>query len=849
MEAENFPLVDQGSATSPVDTLSMSRNRRPMPPRPTGRRARHVGAAAVVVAAFLCAGPFDSVQAQSTTNDQQTGQTGDQAQENDQGTSELQEVVVTAERRAEDVQSTPIAVTAVTGDQLKSQQIMGLDALQNVAPSLSIVDTGTFTLVTMRGVGNTLNENPIQTGVPVIVNGLDNPLGLGLDAPLFDLADVELLRGPQGTFIGASSTGGAIEINTVNPNFSGVHGYATAQFGDYHDYMDEAAVNLPLTDTLSFRLAAHSEMRNSFYSYQGIDQTELPTSHETDTDPGNMDEHSFRVSALWKPTSNFQLLFKGEFDENNTDGIPYNVNPASFAPLPGLGCPSPGANQTPPNCHNEYIGYYSGNPWVLNYQLQATPYRYTQSSYIGETRYTFGNGDVLRVYGGSELFANDEVSPNCDCGLYAGYSLATPSNTAVDNVEADLIGPSTGKLQWILGSSLVYTHQPYDSYTVTTWPAPSTVTDPSITIFPLQIGTRSTGVFGNVTWQFTPTLQLEAGLRGNFDNDYQDGFEARWGAGTYTCPGGPPPCLYPNSTPNTFLAGNGVFKENHQTGKIGLNWQATPAEYFYGFFARSYKPGVTQFHSVTVNSTLSDAQAETLDDFELGWKGTYLQHRLTTQLGTYYSSYDDLQENIFNPAQPQAGGVSNVPHAFIDGIEANMQMQAGGFGANVGLAYTHSSLSPLLDIATYKEPPGFGTGAGGFLALPGCPAGVATNSTCFQYAPYIVSLKGEETPYSPRITANVTVQYAFRFGAATLQPRLQFSHTDKQYANLFEQDAYYEIDAHDLLNAYLDFIDGEWQTTAYVTNLTNETYELSNTGGAVLYGAPRQYGVKFTRNF
>jgi iron complex outermembrane receptor protein len=126
---------------------------------------------------------------------------------------------------------------------------------------------------------------------------------------------------------------------------------------------------------------------------------------------------------------------------------------------------------------------------------------------------------------------------------------------------------------------------------------------------------------------------------------------------------------------------------------------------------------------------------------------------------------------------------------------------------------------------------------------------VASGATCFNYSPYIINLKGEEDPYAPELTASVTVQYGIPIGHATLQPRVQFSYTSKQFASILQNNSYYEMNQRDLWNAYLDFIDGRWDTTLYGTNLTNETYMTNQTGTQVLYGAPLQYGVKTTFTF
>ncbi|MGH8144146.1 MAG: TonB-dependent receptor [Steroidobacteraceae bacterium] len=823
-------------------------------------RARITAAVSAAVGLGLAAWLPSSAWAQAPAPAAGADQTAQNGQNSANGTGELQEVVVTAERRAEDVQSTPIAVTAVTGAQLQQQNIRTVNDLTTIAPALTVANQGGYQLITMRGVGNTLGEDPITTGVPMILDGLNNPRGTGLQWPMFDIADVEVLRGPQGTFIGSNSTGGAIQVTSANPNFRGINGYVEGEVGDYHDNLAEAAVNLPVSDTFAMRLAIHTEQENSFSSNQGIDRQEIPYASQAMLDPGNTDERSVRLSALWKPTDNFQLLFKAQYDTNNTDGIGYNLNPNTFAPAPGLACPYLTAKNG--QCYSEYYAYYSGKPRVLNSGLPFSHYEYWDRFYSGEARYTFNSGTTLRLFAGSEANQTPEIESVCYCSASYGdgYALggtgigAEPDTN--DQVELDLISPNHGRLQWILGATTTQSNGAFTDYSYTVGPPPgSSIATPTIATIPAGEMTRETGVFGHVLFQLTHTLQLEAGLRGNWDNNY--------GTGTFniyplvngpvpglsrTCTAVPcviPPAAFPGNPPPVYLNNNGNYKLNQQTDKFGLNWQATPNEYAYIFYARGYAPGVTQFHAFS--TTQPNAQAETLNDYEIGWKGTFLHHRITTQVDGYYDNYYNMQQNIFNVSAVNNGGLANVPKATIEGIEANMQMQLQHFGANVAAAYTHSALASFKDVPTYKFPAGVARAFGAF--LPACAPGVASSATCFQYAPYVITLTGDQDPYAPALTVNVTVQYAIPIGEATLQPRVQFSHMDKQYSTILEQDNYYLMNARNITSAYLDFMMGAWRTTAYMTNISNDLYQTAQTGTNVLYGPPRQYGIQATRTF
>src|SRR5580704_15342560 len=168
----------------------------------------------------------------------------------------LEEVIVTAERRPEDPQKMSVSVIALSSADLQNHGIQNVQNLQFLTPSLSYVDEGNVKFINIRGVG--LNEGaPNQTdGVASHIDGSYVAQVFTVDDAYFDLSSVEVLRGPQGTYEGQNAEGGAIFINTKAPSFTGLEGYARVNFGSYAEREEEAAVNLPASSNLAFRLSA-----------------------------------------------------------------------------------------------------------------------------------------------------------------------------------------------------------------------------------------------------------------------------------------------------------------------------------------------------------------------------------------------------------------------------------------------------------------------------------------------------------------------------------------------------------------------------------------------------------------
>lgn len=757
----------------------------------------------------------------------------DQAPTAQAATGVLQEVVVTAERRATDVQSTPISIVATSGDQLQSEQVKNIQSLQQVVTNLTITQVGSNEQVNIRGVGLEAAGGNGQNGVILVHDGLPNATtGAGVSAPYFDIADVEVLRGPQGTFTGVNSIGGALIVNSADPNFRGVNGYADAEAGTYSDLRFQGAVNLPVNDTVALRLALYEEQRGSFFYDEGaaIYGNNLGGTHlipgtvggsvKTLIDPGNIDNKDARFSVLWKPTNNFQSLTKIEVDVDDSQGLPAQPDTYTFSEPNGLPCPA--GQGTAPNCHNIYAPGYSGSPYVLNNWDTNLLEDQTFDLYSEELRYTLPSGTVLRSIGGVQLLYLNQNSDNSNDSINYGYTDVADA-THIYTEEFDVISPTTGKFSWIAGASVAYAGFEVGPSFGVNYAPPYSVAAPSYSLTDQEYYIQhQQGVFGQITWQFTPTLQLLAGARFSWDSSpaHPGGFETV----------NPPP--YPTSSTHSMSTeeDNGV-----PTGKIGLNWTPLSGQYFYAFFARGYKPGEDNAGAIPPSLKESD------HDFEFGWKGRLADGHVLTQLNGYYMQYYDIIDSLFNPNNVTATFEQNIPYSIVKGIEASMQSQMGGFSLNLSAALNKSILGPLIDAPTYKFPSTYGkTNQCAVGQIPN-----AANSNCTDYTPYLETLSGEALPYAPLFSAHASIQYTVAFDDMSLQPRVEYAYQDKSYSALFQTDDYYLLPGHSLWSAYLDWNAGRWTTTFFGTNLADTVY----LNGPGYYGDRRQVGLEVRTTF
>lgn len=194
-----------------------------------------------------------------------------QAQTADQTTSETEsDIVVTAERRSESLQRTPIAATVMTGDDLANAGVTTVDQLQFVSPGATVNNFGQGIDFNIRGIGKAEHNTQTTTGVITYRDGVATFPGYLQGEPYYDIARVEILRGPQGTFVGQNATGGAVFVTSRNPEIGGgYHGYIMGSAGNYDYFGLQGAVNLPISDTLAARVAFNTDHRDSFYDITG----------------------------------------------------------------------------------------------------------------------------------------------------------------------------------------------------------------------------------------------------------------------------------------------------------------------------------------------------------------------------------------------------------------------------------------------------------------------------------------------------------------------------------------------------------------------------------------------------
>ena len=720
--------------------------------------------------------PASSDPTSATT--QQPGQTkpGTAKAEDDQ---KVEKVVVTAERRKTSAQKTPISVTVLTGDDLQNKGVNNVDSLMFVAPGTTVNNFGQGIDFNIRGIGKGEHNSQTLTGVITYRDGVATFPGYIQEEPYYDIARVEILRGPQGTFGGQNATGGAVFVTTNNPEIGGdVHGYIAGQYGNYSDVAAQGAMNIPISSTLAARVAFNTESRNSFYDITGP---------ATGGD-GSLAMGSGRVSLLWEPNTQLSVLFKTDYSYLDMGAYPAD---------PVLS---------------------TNDPFDITANAEGRALDRLVRSVLN-INYVFENGISLRSISGYQ-FGITQYRTDLD-GTSAGNSTFRDSvDETIWSQEVNLVSPDEGPLTWTLGAY----------FQTNTYDFPPGQFDIGVPagVFDYTLNgtnpTQAEAVFGQIGYEFLPGLQVQVGGR------YTDARTTNHVD------------INQYGTPLTI---DQTAKFENFSGKVSLNWTVDAHNFLYAFYATGFKPGGL---NVPVGlGAPAPFDSEKVKEYEVGWKAGFFDGHLRTQLSGYYNEYDNFQVIVGYPNFPTFGFELNVPDTtVIYGGELQAEAVFGNFSFDAGLGVMHSSLGDFFAVDPRDPPPG----AIPFFSQCDVKLGPVGPAAAFM-APYCHDLGGQDQTYAPNFTFNIGVQYIFQIdGGDTLTPRINYGHVSKQWATLFENEAFGDkVESRDIFNAQLAYGHDDIIATLYGTNITDEHYVAAVNSGLRFAGAPRQFGIRIVKAF
>lgn len=539
-------------------------------------------------ARLLIATALSALAATSTTALAQTQTAGEQA-------TTMDDVVVTARRRSESLQSTPVAVTALGSEALDRQQVSDFKDLHLGIPNVTAVNnTGTTTglQVYIRGVGQDDSSFTSESAVALYVDGVFIGRQIGGLTDLFDVDRVEVLRGPQGTLYGRNSSGGAIKYFTRRPDQDAAGAGARISLGSY-DRLDVAGfANLPLIeDVLAVRLSAKSRHEDGFIDTINAAGT------RTGTHQNAVDQQSLRASLLWTPSTDWEVF--ATYDRFQDSSGPQAISSTNCAGLNGA------LVQCPLRFGNPYVAV-SQVPDINAHDQWGTQ---VTTDYTG---LSFADVQFQTAYRTFE----DNLSLDLSGNPGAPLALLQFLDQSQFSQEVLLTSKADGPFSWTVGG--FYFSEDIDQ-------------------------DATFGVSRNVDTQESRSAAVFGEIRYEFGN----GFAAFLGA-RYTEDEKTLRRAFASPAVNPLVnLGVGRFEDSQVTPRIGVEWQANPDLFFYATYGGGYKPGgFALARPGSAVGALGTFESETVDSYELGVRSSWFDDRLTANVTVFQTENKDLSQSI-----------------------------------------------------------------------------------------------------------------------------------------------------------------------------------------------------------
>jgi iron complex outermembrane receptor protein len=528
----------------------------------------------------------------------------------------MTEIVITAERTAGVPSKTPIALSVISGDTLKERGIVNAADLQDMVPSLIVGNQAHGVNVSIRGVSSTDLTSKGEQGVSFNLDGIPVSRPQVMGNAFFDLERVEVLRGPQGTLYGKSSTGGAINVVTAKPQKE-FDAAASVDIGNYNARRTEAMINVPVTDNFALRAAVSVNARDGYIT-ESINKTSSLISSKLDDE----DNRTARISALWDISKAASLLVTGTFGHVEGSG----PGPVIYKTL---------RNQSSSAARQVYFNPYSP---AMDDRFNGINAEFNLD--LGAVHLTYDGGH-------SKFKANDLTDPSVVGSVVNNGQFTWQeyrANITNDAHELRFSNSAPQRLNWVAGVN--YQRELNDerdlnwSSTASCSPSLSaacSVPNPAI-VGPTQHESKS--MFGQVNFNATEALKYTVGLRYSDDSMYRKA-SIVLGSG-HTDPSGAP------CAPGAPCVGGGVVTRddgsqaaNRLTWRLGADYQLAPRQMVYGYVASGYKGG--GFNDVDpATGKPASYDPEKVIAYEVGYK-SQLTPTLQYNSSVYYYDYKSYQ--------------------------------------------------------------------------------------------------------------------------------------------------------------------------------------------------------------
>ncbi|MDP3738888.1 MAG: TonB-dependent receptor [Hyphomonadaceae bacterium] len=715
-------------------------------------------------------------------------------------------VIITAQKREQDILDVGISALAVPQEALSEQRIEQIRDLGRAISNFSVKEQipGAIPVVTIRGVGldDFSSTNNPAAGIYVDEVALSSLALMSFD--LYDLERVEVLRGPQGTLYGRNTTAGAVNIITAKPDDT-FEAKLAGTVGNYERFEGEGMLNMPIGENAAFRIAGKAVRQDEGFWESRL----LPgeTIGEQDIMQGRA-QLAFGLGEGWDVNLKVDgLRSRSEMGYGEFFGT---VNFGTGVP-PNFTCAPVLAGRLDPTQCTDFFGYTDtdGDPFTGDW-TRDTQYDIDQLGATARIEGDLGFAMLTSITGYIDFDRDFYI--DADASPLRQFEFNQKDHVQQWSEEVRLAGEA-GRLNWVVG--VFYSK---DDVKVRT---PGFLDDLFATevVITADQETNSLGAFAQGEWALTDSLSLVTGIRyTDEEKDYAGGTRDLnpFGASMLInplCPSATQPCQL------SFL--DTSIDDQFWSWRGGLNWRVNDDTLLYASVSRGQKSGGF-FSGITLaTAQLLPYRSEELTAYEVGWK-TYLPaYGLRAEAAAFHYEYSDLQTFIrvdLGPISVQALG--NVPEAEVQGIDASLDWEpVDGLTLQAGLGLLNTELGS------------FSTVAGQIAA-------------------------GNKLPNAADVTGNLRASYEWSLGGdLTMSVQGGGQYSDAVFKDaindpVIKGDAYWVYDARIAIGE----AGGDWELALWGQNLSDEQYVTQglNSGlgaGNRTYNAPRTFGVTLSKRF
>ncbi|RZF63208.1 TonB-dependent receptor [Sphingomonas populi] len=657
-------------------------------------------------------------QAPATTADGTAAQAADPA-----------DIIVSARRRSETLQETPVAITAVNTAMLEAKAAVNIGDLQGAAPGLLITQQNSGAQaanISIRGLTYADVEKSQTPTVGVVVDGVTIGTNTGQLQDAFDVAQIEVLRGPQGTLFGANTIGGVVSITRSKPTME-PGGKVEFTYGRFNTWSGKAILNYGDGETWGVK---------GFYFHNQTDGYYHNVTRNTSDGWSKGD--SYGATVLFRPAGS-------TFDAQLTvENVVQSFNPvvSNIAKTGEVFCAFEPAVECNRNTTTDLYTTYG----------QAADSHYHAPDATLEMNYDIGGIKLTAITGWRHT--REEQEQDFDGSSVDLYYVDRRQHYTQWSQELRASGKLFDGFDYVVGGYF------FDSkYDLTQWSrvlafAPTTPpTQFDTNAQHVEGKTRSYAAFGDFNWAFASKFRLSFG--GRFSHDNKKLFNG-FAGGKLVDPA--------NATASQFVpVGTGDASFNKFTPKVGVDYRPDSNTMFYASWSRGYRSGGFSPRAATADTASTPFQPETVDSYEIGTKIALFRRKVEINLAGYVSDYKNMQQNLTLPGGPTGNQTitGNVPGgAIIKGIEMDGTFRVTPqFRIMTSAAYMESHFRNF--IANGVLPAG--------LAYPGGVLAPASGIGPYDYST-------NNLIYAPKFTSSVAAEYEIPTSFGKVQTSLSWRH-------------------------------------------------------------------------